>query len=170
VTGAVNGQEGASANGPESAPARPPIRVDGQRQIRASRERAWAVLTDPVAVAACLPVPATAEASPPDGFRVTATVTVIIFPLRVVVDGQFVERVTPERAVVAATAVVPGGSVAVEARLELDAGPGDATTLRWQFQAVPAGSVAALAGDRVPAAVLEAMERTLACLATRIEA
>ena len=158
------------ANGQGNAPVRPPIRVDGQRRIRGPRERAWAVLTDPVAVAACLPVPATAETTPPDGFRVTATVTVIVFPLRVVVDGRFVERVAPERAVIAATALVPGGSVAVEARLDFDADAGDATTtLRWQLEAVPAGSAAALAGDGVPAAALEAVERTLACLIARIE-
>ena len=152
-----------------TGPAQAPIRVGGRREIRAPRDRAWAVLTDPAAVAACLPVPAVAESAPPDGFRVTAIVTVLVFPVRVVVEGRFLEREAPDRAVIAATAIVPGGSVAVEARLELDAAPGDATTLRWEVEAVPAGSAAALAGDRVPAAAVEAVERTLACLVSRIE-
>lgn len=174
VTGLPNGRDGAPdgarAGGTDGAPPRPPIRLEGERRVRASRERAWAVLTDPTAVAGCLPVPATAEIVPPDGFRVVASVTVLVFPLRVVVDGQFVERVAPERAVLGGTAVVPGGSVTVEARLELHADADTASTLRWALVATPAGLAAALAGDGVPPGVLEAVERTLACLVDRIEA
>lgn len=153
-----------------TSPAPAPVRIDGRREIRAPRARAWDVLTDPVAVGACLPVPALTETPAPDIFRVTATVTVLVFPVRVVVEGRFVERVAPDRAVIAATAVIPGGSVAVVARLEFVAAPGDAATLHWEVEAVPAGSAAAFAGDRVPAAALEAVERTLACLVARIEA
>lgn len=154
-----------------TSPERPAasIRLDGTREIRAARERAWAILTDPAEVAACLPVPATAEALPPDGFRVVATVTVVMFPLRVVVDGRFVERVAPERAVLTGTAAVPGGSVSVEARLELVAGTDGTTMLRWELEATPLGLAAALAGEGVPPAVVEAVERTLACLVARIE-
>lgn len=164
------------ASGPEQggranagAPPPPPIVLDGARTIRASREHAWAILTDPAAVAACLPVPATAETIPPDAFCVVATVTVVLFPIRLVVTGRFVERVAPERAVLAGTAVVPGGGVTVQARLELRADAEDATTLTWQLEATPTGLAATLAGQGVPPAVLEGVERTLSCLVARAE-
>ena len=166
----MSGPGGGAAGGPgpDGAAARPPIRLDGTRTIRAPRERAWAVLTDPAAVAACLPVPATAETVPPDRFLVVASVTVI-FPLRIVVDGRFVERLAPERAILAGVATVPGGGVSVEARFELRTEPDGTTTLAWELEAVPTGLAAALAGQGVPPAVLDAVGRTLACLIARIE-
>jgi carbon monoxide dehydrogenase subunit G len=169
-SGPVDGGTGPSSDAPGGIPPRPPIRLDGMREIRAPRERAWAILTDPAAVAACLPVPATAEIVATDRFVVVATVTVVMFPLRVIVDGRFVERVEPERAVLTGTAAVPGGSVSVEARVEFRAEADGTTTLAWGLEAVPTGLAAALAGQGVPPAVLEAVERTLACLVARIEA
>lgn len=153
---------------PDGSPGRPPIRLAGTRRIAASRERAWAVLTDPSEVAACLPVAATAETVPPDAFVVVATVTVVLFPLRVAVEGRFVERVAPERAVLAGAATVPGGGVSVEAELVLVVEPDGTTTLHWAVEAVPSGLAAALAGDGVPKAVVDAVERTLDCLVARI--
>jgi len=174
-TGGGNGARPAvPGEGPDIAtdgdPGRPRFRIAGERTIRAGRERAWATLTDPLAVAACLPVPATAEMVPPDGFVVAATVTVLLFQLRVAVEGRFVERVEPERAVLRGTAVVPGGGVSVEARLELRADTDTSTTLRWELEASPTGLAATLAGDGgVPAPVLDAVERTLGCLVARAE-
>jgi carbon monoxide dehydrogenase subunit G len=167
----VSGPGGGRADGPGpgQVPAPPPIRLDGRRAIRAGRERAWEVLTDPESVAACLPVPATAETVPPDGFVVVATMTVFMLPLRIVVEGRFVERVAPERAVLAGAATVPGGGVAVEARFVLRAEPDGTTTLAWELEAVPTGLAAALAGQGIPTAVLDAVERTLACLVARVE-
>lgn len=165
----MSGPSGGPAGGPspDGAAARQPIRLEGTRTIRAPRERAWAILTDPAAVAVCLPVPATAESVPPDGFVVVASVTVI-FPLRIVVEGRFVERLAPERAVLAGAATVPGGGVSVEARFVLRAEADATTTLSWELEAVPTGLAAALAGQGVPSAVLDAVERTLACLVARI--
>jgi carbon monoxide dehydrogenase subunit G len=145
------------------------MHLEGETDIAAGRPRVWAVLTDPHAVADCVSGEAKIEFLDERNFRVTGQVGNAFMRATVTVEIELTELVEPERARASATAAVMGSPVVATGSLTLEEAGSASTRASWSAEVTLGGMLASFAG-MVQAPLQEAIERTLDCLKTRIEA
>lgn len=145
------------------------MRIEGASEIAASRERAWAFLTDPRQVARCV------DGAPPieqvDAFSWRASVTVRAGFIRTpaVVDARIVQATAPEAATVEVRASASPGSVLATVELRLREVAVDRTEASWAAEVVLGGMLAGLAG-MLDAPVRSQVAKTMDCAKATIEA
>jgi carbon monoxide dehydrogenase subunit G len=122
------------------------MRMDGSFTVSASREQAYAFLTDPNRVIGSLPDVQSSSVEGPDAFQVATRVGV--GPMRGVMDMRLrvVEKEPNQRAVFRGQGSGMGSSVDMETGFTLEDAPGQGTRVNWYGDAKIGGRLASVAG------------------------
>jgi uncharacterized protein len=144
------------------------MKVEGRHDFRASRDRVWAALNDPDALAATLPGARRLESTGADQYAIT--VDVGVGSVRGTYEGTFslTDKVDGEACTVRASASGRPGSVTTEARMRL-AGD-ERAQLTYEADATVAGPLAGVGQRLMGAAARRTTEQFLAALDDYIEA
>jgi len=145
------------------------MHLEGEVEIAADRRRVWDALTDPHAVAACLPGDPAIEYLDERNFRVTAEVGNGFLRTTITVEIELTELAEPERAQANATAAVMASPAAATGSLILEQLGPALTRAGWSTEVTLGGMLVGFAG-MVQAPLQNGIARTLECLKARIEA
>jgi uncharacterized protein len=143
--------------------------------IRASRERVWDFLLDPLRVARCFPEIDRVERLDVTHVRATVPVRMAFLTMRVVVDVEVAEQDAPARAAFRIHATGPGSSVDATAVFGLVDGPATAagtppaTTLEWSADVEPHGMAAAIGPGTIEREAEPILRRAIDCLRRSVE-
>ena len=138
------------------------MRFQGQQTIEASRERAWAFLTDPRRITRCAPEVQSLKIV--DDRRFLVGVRAGVGPIR----GTFTfavmwhERQGPERARVQARGKVPGSTVEMMTVMMLSEQAEDRTLLTWESDVQLSGLLGALGEPLIQGAADAVLQRVFA--------
>ena len=105
------------------------MQFSGTVEIAAPRDKVWEFVSDPMQMGLCGPGVEKVEQIDEDHFRATAKVSVGPVSARFTGDGEFTERVPPERAVGRARGKAPGSAVDGTAQMTLRDGDAEGTTV-----------------------------------------
>jgi uncharacterized protein len=145
------------------------MRFSGTERIPASREQVWQFLTDPDAVAQCVPDVERLEVIDPSRFK--AQVKAGIGPVRGTFgfDVAWQELSQPSRARMTAQGKTGGSAVTVDSAMDLaEAGEGE-TDLAWSADVVVHGLIASV-GARLLSGFAEKQTRQFfECLQAKLE-
>ncbi len=144
------------------------MHLEGREEIRAPRERVWAVVVDPHQVAQCVPGSPDIEVVDDRHFRIGVPIGAGFFKTRVVVDIMLTTLDRPEHAEAEATGSAMGGAAAATATLELAEAAAGVTAATWSAEVTLSGMLSGFAG-MVEAPARDGIARTVACLKSRIE-
>lgn len=144
------------------------MRIEGASEIGASRERAWAFLTDPQQVARCVEGAPPIEQVDATSWRASSTIAVGLFRVAAVVDARMVDAHAPESATVELRASASPGSVLATLELRLRELAPDRTEASWSADVVLGGMLAGLAG-MLDAPVRSQVAKTIDCARATIE-
>jgi carbon monoxide dehydrogenase subunit G len=140
------------------------MRFSGTERIPAARERVWQFLTDPAAVAQCVPDVDSLEVVDPSRFK--ANVRAGIGPVR----GKFGFDVTwkqldaPSHAHMTAQGKTGGSAVTVDSTMDLsDAGDGQ-TDLAWNADVVVHGMIASVGARLLDGFAKKQTEQFFGCI------
>ncbi len=146
------------------------MHFQGSVQIRASRDRVWAFVTDPNQVGRCGPGVETIEVVDPTHFKATAKVGVGFIRARFVINLEFAEQQPPERATIKAHGQAPGSAVDATAEMRLaDAGDGT-TVMDWSADVAIAGMLASVGARMIEGTANKMIGQTFDCMRTTLEA
>jgi carbon monoxide dehydrogenase subunit G len=140
------------------------MRFSGTERIPASRGRVWQFLTDPNAVATCVPDVESIEAVDPARFK--AQVKAGIGPVR----GKFGFDVTwqqldePSHAHMTAQGKTPGSAVTVDSTMDLAEADDGATELAWNADVVVHGMIASVGARLLDGFAKKQTEQFFRCI------
>lgn len=140
----------------------------GSERLRGTREQVWALVTDPNAVARCVPGLERMEVVDPSTFK--AVVKAGLGPVRGTFsfDVSWKELRAPEHARMAAQGKTPGSAVTVDSSMDLDeVGEGE-TELSWSADVVVHGTIASVGARLMNGFVEKQTQQFFACLAGRL--
>jgi carbon monoxide dehydrogenase subunit G len=144
------------------------MHLEGETEIAAGRQRVWTVLTDPHAVAECVPGEPAIECLDDRNFRVTAEFGNGFLRAPVTVEIELTELSAPARAQACATAAVMASPVAASGSLDLEEVGPELTRARWAAEVTLGGMLSGF-GGMVQAPIKKGVEHTLECLRARLE-
>lgn len=122
------------------------MRLAGDVEIRAPRDRVWGFLTDPHAVGGCAPgVESLDILEGGRRFRAVAAVGFGSMKARFVTDAEWLDLEAPHRARMKAHGKAPGSAVDVTSEMELSDGDGSGTHLHWIADVNVVGTIASIA-------------------------
>jgi carbon monoxide dehydrogenase subunit G len=144
------------------------MRFSGSERIPASREQVWRFLTDPHAVAQCVPDVDSLDVVDPARFK--ASVKAGIGPVR----GKFGFDVTwqeldePNRARMTAQGKTPGSAVTIDSTMDLaPAGDGE-TDLTWSANVVVHGMIASVGARLLDGFARKQTEQFFGCIRNKL--
>jgi uncharacterized protein len=144
------------------------MQFSGTERIPASRDRVWRFLTNPDAVATCVPDVESIDAIDPTRF--TARVKAGIGPVR----GKFGFDITwqqldePSHAHMTAQGKTPGSAVTVDSTMDLaEAGDG-VTELTWNADVVVHGMIASVGARLLDGFARKQTEQFFRCIRERV--
>jgi uncharacterized protein len=153
------------------------MRIEGEHEFSASRERVWEALNDPRTLARAVPGAQRLDPVGPDAYALT--VSVGVGAVRGTYEGTFAlaDKQEPESCVVRASASGGAGSVETVARMSLRDADGGGAVMRYDADATVTGALAGV-GQRLVAAAarrstrefLEALDREIAAASAAPEA
>lgn len=147
------------------------MRAEGTLEIGASRDATWDALTDPSVLAACVPGAGSVTIEPvgPTELALRGRIGQGLFSLPAEGRVQLNDLVRPGAAAASLRGSVAGTALEASARVVLEEPAPDRTLVRWTADASIAGPLAAMAGPFLDREGPGLVERTLACLRTRLE-
>lgn len=144
------------------------MRYSGTERIPASRQRVWQFLTNPDAVAQCVPDVESLEVVDPIHFK--ATVKAGIGPVR----GKFGFNVTwqeltePSRAHMTAQGKSGGNAVTVDSTMDLNEAGENETELAWNADVVVHGMLASVGARLLDGFAKKQTEQFFGCIRERL--
>ncbi len=143
--------------------------------VRASRDRVWDFMLDPVRVTACFPQVEGLERVDETHVRASVPVRVAFLALRIAIEVELVEQLALERAVfrlhaTGAGSTADGTATFVLAPAEVGGMPGAGTAVEWSADVVPTGMAAALGPATLEREAGPALQRAIDCLRRAVEA
>ncbi len=154
------------------------MKFEGSVAIRAPRQRVWDFLIDPDQVGGCGPGVQSIERIDDAHFKVHAKVGVGFISAKFVVNAEFVELESPERAVISARGNAPGSAVDATARMTLREADGGAdaasgapvTTMDWTADVVISGTLASVGARMIEGTASKLIDQTFDCVRSKLEA
>ena len=140
------------------------MRFSGTERIPASRARVWQFLTDPNAVAQCVPDVEGLEIVDPARFK--ATVKAGIGPVRgkFGFDVAWQELTEPSRARLSAQGKTGGSAVSVDSTMDLAEAGAEATDLAWSADVVVHGMIASVGARLLDGFAKKQTEQFFGCI------
>jgi carbon monoxide dehydrogenase subunit G len=144
------------------------MRFSGTERIPAARERVWQFLTDPQAVAQCVPDVESLEVVDPAHFK--AQVKAGIGPVRgkFGFDVAWQELTAPSRARMTARGKTGGSAVTVDSTMDLAAAGDGETDLAWSADVVVHGMIASVGARLLDGFARKQTEQFFTCIRTRV--
>ncbi len=146
------------------------MHFEGTLEIAASRERAWAFLTDPNEVSACAPDLQRLEVLEPTHFKMTVRAGVGPIKGTFNLDVLFSDLQAPERAVVRARGQMPGSAVEMLNTMELSPTGPERTAMRWTSDVTVIGTIASVGARLMQGVADRMMQQVFACIKEKLEA
>jgi carbon monoxide dehydrogenase subunit G len=144
------------------------MRFSGTERIPASRHRVWQFLTNPDAVAQCVPDVESLDVIDPSRFK--AQVKAGIGPVRgkFGFDIAWQELTEPSRARMTAQGKTGGSAVTIDSTMDLSAAGDDATDLAWTADVVVHGMIASVGARLLDGFAKKQTEQFFQCIRTRV--
>jgi carbon monoxide dehydrogenase subunit G len=141
----------------------------GTFHVNGARDRLWGFLTDPAAVAGCVPGFESLEVIDPARFK--ATVKAGIGPVRgkFAFDVTWQELTEPSRARMTAQGKAPGSAVSVSSSMDLSETADGGTDLAWTADVVVHGMIASVGARLLSGFAEKQTQQFFACLRARLE-
>ena len=147
------------------------MRFEGDVSITAPRDKVWAFLTNPGAVASCAPGVESMEILEPDKrFRAVASVGLGNIKARFNADVEWVELDAPNKAIMKAHGTAPGSAADVRAEMTLSDNPAGGTDMHWEAEVNIMGTIASLASRMMGGVTQKLSAEFFACAKQKIEA
>ena len=147
-----------------------PFRLAGELAAACPRRRAWAVLTDPAAVAHCVPGLGTVERVDERRFRAPLRLGSGLLAVVAAVEGELTELREPDAATIVAHGRGAGTTVAATVHLGFREMGDDGTVIAWSVEIAPSGALGGLVARMIAEQGGPALERLAACLRATLEA
>lgn len=146
------------------------MKYAGTTTIRAPRERVWAFLTDPEAVASCAPgVESVEVVESGRRFRASASAGFGAVRLRFATEAEWVTLEPPARATMTLHGSAPGSALDGTTSMELADRPDGGTELSWTAHVAIAGTIASLAARLMGGVVARLTREFFECIGAKIE-
>jgi len=146
------------------------MRLEGRVEIRASRPKVWAFVTDPDQGAACVPGVQSIEKLDGGRFKVHATVGIGFISAKLVVDAEFTEIHELDDATVLAHGEASGSSGDATAKIVLTDGADGSTVMDWTADVTISGMIASMGAGLVDGAAGKVVGQVFDCVKARLEA
>jgi carbon monoxide dehydrogenase subunit G len=146
------------------------MKLEGRVEVHAPRPKVWALLTDPVLIAPCLPGVESVEKLEGGRFAAHASVRFGFINLGVVVNAEFSDLREPDEATVIASGRASGSTVDAIATMALADGPHDSTVVDWTADVTMAGMIASVGAQMLDGAFNKVIAETFDCIKARLEA
>jgi carbon monoxide dehydrogenase subunit G len=145
------------------------VRFSGTLQIQGPREHVWAVLTDPQAVAPC--VPGFERLDVVDATHFRAAVRAGLGPVRgsFTFDAAWQELAAPDHARMTARGKTAGSGVTVDSSMDLTASADGGTDLAWSADVVVHGMIASVGARLLTGFVEKQTQQFFECIRARLE-
>jgi uncharacterized protein len=144
------------------------MRFQGEQRIEASRERAWAFLTDPHRIVGCAPEVQSLRIVDDQRFLVGVRAGVGPFKGTFTFAVMWQERQAPGRARVQARGKVPGSTIDMMTVMALTDEDEHRTLLRWQSEVQISGLLGALGQPLIQGAADAVLQRVFACVNAKL--
>jgi carbon monoxide dehydrogenase subunit G len=146
------------------------MNVAGTIHLQGPRDRIWGLLTDPTAVASCVPGFESLEVVDPTRFK--ATVKAGIGPVRgkFAFDVTWQELTEPSRARMSAQGKAPGSAVSVSSSMDLSEAADGGTDLAWSADVVVHGMIASVGARLISGFAEKQTQQFFECLRARLDA
>ncbi len=144
--------------------------LEGTVNIKASREKVFAFLTNPEQVSQCAPGVEKVEVL--EGgrkFRAVAAIGFGTVKAKFAGDAEFVELEAPARAKIKAHGNAPGSAADVMSEMILTDGPDGSTDMKWSADVVILGSLASLAARMMKPVTQSLTGQFFGCVKKKIE-
>jgi carbon monoxide dehydrogenase subunit G len=143
----------------------------GDVEIKATREKVWAFLTDPHQVTQCAPGLQSLEVIDEKHFKCVVRAGVGMIKGNFNFDIVWTELDAPNRATMNANGKIPGSAVAMVSTMVLeDADGGAATLMHWSSDVRVSGTIAGV-GARLMGGVADRMTKDIFnCIQSKLEA
>lgn len=146
------------------------MKVDGQVNIKADREKVWGYLTDPELVAKCAPGVENMEVVVPDKqFRAVASIGLGNLKVRFSGDVEWLELDKPNRARMKGHGTAPGSAADVVAEMVLSDGEDGSTDMAWSAEVNIMGTIASLANRMMGSVTKKLTAEFFDCMRAQIE-
>ncbi|MCL5428420.1 MAG: carbon monoxide dehydrogenase subunit G [Chloroflexi bacterium] len=146
------------------------MQLTGSTEIKASREKVWAFLTNPDFVAKCAPGLESMEIIEENKkFKATGSVGLGNLKVRFAGDIEFVTMEAPSRAVLKGRGTAPGSAVEGMAEMKLRDGENGITIMDWTADVNVLGTIASLASRLMGSVVQKLSGQFFDCVKARIE-
>ena len=144
------------------------MRFEGQQVIEASRERAWAFLTDPPQIVGCAPEVQSLKIVDDRRFLVGVRAGVGPFKATFTFAVMWHERQAPERARVQARGNVPGSTIDLMTVMTLIEQGEQRSALRWESEVQITGLLGGLGRPSIEGAADAVLQRVFACVNAKL--
>ena len=146
------------------------MEFSGSVEIAAPRARVWEFVNDPQQVVPCGPGVDSVEVRDEDHFTATARIGIGSISLRFAAEGEFVERVPLESAIVRGRANAPGSVVDLTARMTLRDGQTDGTSaMDWHADVRFSGKIASLGARLIQGTARRLIGQAFTCIKDKLE-
>ena len=146
------------------------MQFSGSVEIAAPRERVWAFVIDPNQVGQCGPGVESIEVIDDTHFKATAKVGIGFISARFVVNMEFAEMQTPDRATIKAHGQAPGSAVDATAEMALSDGADGGTKMDWSANVDIAGTLASVGARMIEGTANKMIGQTFDCMRSKLEA
>ena len=147
------------------------MHFEGVVTINASQEKVWQFLTDPDAVAECVPGLKSVEIiEPGQKFRAVAAIGLGSMRVTFTNDIEWVQLDAPNYAVMKAHGKAPGRVVDVSSEMTLSNNDNGTTDLNWSAEIAVMGTIASLASRLMGSATKKLSGQFFKCVKKKVEA
>jgi carbon monoxide dehydrogenase subunit G len=145
------------------------VKVEGTKELGASRETVWAVLNDPAQMARLMPGVEGFEVKDDRNWRAKVKIPLGLGGLRMTVDFEKLEEREPEYASLKAKGNGVGAIMNMQTQFHLS-GAGDKTSMRWEADVRIAGPVGSMGQRVLQPIVNQQVSNVLAALDKQVSA
>lgn len=145
------------------------MHFEGSVPIKASRDKVWALVTDPDRVGQCGPGVEKIEVIDATHFKATAKVGIGFINARFNVNMEFAELEPPDRAQIKAHGQAPGSAVDATAEMRLSDGPDGTTVMDWSADVNLSGTLASVGARLIEGTADKMIGQTFDCMRTKLE-
>jgi carbon monoxide dehydrogenase subunit G len=146
------------------------MQLTGSTEIKASRDKVWAYLTNPDFVSKCAPGLESMEVVEENKkFKATGSVGLGNLKVRFSGDIEFVTMEAPTRAVMKGRGSAPGSAVEGTAEMKLRDGENGVTIMDWTAEVNVLGTIASLASRMMGSVAQKLSGQFFDCVKAQIE-
>ena len=145
------------------------MHFEGVFSASAPIDRVYGAITDPEQVARCIPDLRSLEVKSADEFDAVIGVRVAIVSGEISMHFRTVERKPPSRVKLLGHGAGLGSAMDIEIAIDLEAGAGGETTMRWTADATISGKIASLGQGLLKSQAEKIVRQLFDCLRQKLE-